>query len=279
MLENNSSVSRRNACAQVVVEVREQQQIRHHALTPDCAAAATGPAKFATSASARGSAIIRRTCASSTPGSRSCPAIARSSNSSSGMLVHRKNDSRDASSSVADPVCGADAAGLRRRLPRGTGTPGSRACARDPRGCRRRSRRPRSARWRKRRAAPQGRRRPRAAGTRASRASRKSRSRTGLLGSRRGLAHEHPLANRRVAHAFHLERPRDVRGLEPRQAGRIVCFLGVAQRRLPGVLLECRALDPGEADLVRAGAIGMRGDVIRSSTTTRDARLSAALSL
>ena len=57
------------------------------------------PVNAVISASARGSAIIRRTCASSTPGARSRPAIARFSSSSSGMLLQRKNDSRLASSS------------------------------------------------------------------------------------------------------------------------------------------------------------------------------------
>ncbi len=55
------------------------------------------PVKLSTRASARSSAIIRRTCAAKTSGSRKLPCSARSSSSSSGML-QRKNDSRDASS-------------------------------------------------------------------------------------------------------------------------------------------------------------------------------------
>ena len=56
------------------------------------------PAKFATRAWAFGSASIRRTCCSSTSGSCSVPASAASSRASSGMLLHRKNERRDASS-------------------------------------------------------------------------------------------------------------------------------------------------------------------------------------
>ena len=41
---------------------------------------------------------MRRTCCSSTAGSLSLPLMARSSSASSGMLLHRKNDSREASS-------------------------------------------------------------------------------------------------------------------------------------------------------------------------------------
>ena len=47
----------------------------------------------------RGSASMRRTCAlEHRPDCRACPAPAASSSSSSGMLLHRKNDSREASS-------------------------------------------------------------------------------------------------------------------------------------------------------------------------------------
>ena len=50
---------------------------------------------------------MRRTCRSSTAGCRSWPLRRpRSSSSSSGMLLHRKNDSRDASSrSLTDTAC------------------------------------------------------------------------------------------------------------------------------------------------------------------------------
>ena len=41
---------------------------------------------------------MRRTCCSSTAGVFSRPALASASSSSSGMLLHRKNDSREASS-------------------------------------------------------------------------------------------------------------------------------------------------------------------------------------
>ena len=54
--------------------------------------------KLSTSARDRGSLSIRLTCASSTVRSRNRPFSARPSNSSSGMLLHRKNDSRDARS-------------------------------------------------------------------------------------------------------------------------------------------------------------------------------------
>ena len=56
------------------------------------------PAKFETRVSARGSSSIRRTWRSSTTGSLSLPRSARSSSSASGMVLHRKNDRRDASS-------------------------------------------------------------------------------------------------------------------------------------------------------------------------------------
>ena len=69
------------------------------------------PVKFDTSASARGSASMRRTCASSTPGRRRRPAVAAFSSCSSGMLLHRKKDSRDASSTS---LTGCAVAGARR---------------------------------------------------------------------------------------------------------------------------------------------------------------------
>ncbi len=56
------------------------------------------PVKFSTSASARSSSSMRCACAASTLGSRSRPAAARSSSFSSGMLLHRKKDRREASS-------------------------------------------------------------------------------------------------------------------------------------------------------------------------------------
>ena len=64
-----------------------------------CAAAATGRRSCRPARSARGSASIRRTCCSSTAGvAAACPGSATVSSSSSGMLLQRKNDSRDASS-------------------------------------------------------------------------------------------------------------------------------------------------------------------------------------
>ena len=65
---------------------------------PDCAGAATGSAKFVVSASR---ARIREHpphLRSSTAGSLQSPALGRVSSSSSGMLLQRKNDSREASS-------------------------------------------------------------------------------------------------------------------------------------------------------------------------------------
>ena len=56
------------------------------------------PAKLLISASDLGSASIRRTCRSSSFGSRSRFLTAASSSSSSGMLLQRRNDSRDARS-------------------------------------------------------------------------------------------------------------------------------------------------------------------------------------
>ncbi len=56
------------------------------------------PVKFCTSACERGSAIMRSTCCLSTFGSCSLLAEASVINSLSGMLLHRKNDRRDASS-------------------------------------------------------------------------------------------------------------------------------------------------------------------------------------
>ena len=84
-------------------------------------------AKLVVSVFERGSASMRRTCCSSTLGSLSLPCSATVSSSSSGMLLHRKNDRRDASSRAAQPV---DAAGLGARpaaVPRDTGTSSSRA--------------------------------------------------------------------------------------------------------------------------------------------------------
>ena len=98
------------------------------------------------SASDFGSASIRRTCCSSTAGSLSLPCAARSISSSSGMLLHRKNDSREASAEIADAI--ALAGGQRRQAPlrRDRRIPDPRACAAAPLRCRRRSCRRRSGR-------------------------------------------------------------------------------------------------------------------------------------
>ncbi len=55
-------------------------------------------AKLSTSERERGSRSMRVTWRDSSAGARSCPCAARSSSVSSGMLFHRKNDRRDASS-------------------------------------------------------------------------------------------------------------------------------------------------------------------------------------
>ena len=52
----------------------------------------------------RGSSNIRRTCLARIAGSLSFPRIATSRSSSSGMLLHRKNDNRDASVQIAEAI-------------------------------------------------------------------------------------------------------------------------------------------------------------------------------
>ena len=72
---------------------------RHPAPRPaDCAGAATARRSCSRARLERGSPSIRRTCRSRTAGSSSCRRSATANSSSSGMLLHRKNDSRDASS-------------------------------------------------------------------------------------------------------------------------------------------------------------------------------------
>ena len=56
------------------------------------------PAKSSTSACERGSASMRCTCSRRTSGSCNVPCTATSTSSSSGMLLHRKNERREASS-------------------------------------------------------------------------------------------------------------------------------------------------------------------------------------
>ena len=83
--------------AQIVVEVREHVHDRLFRL--HAAHVQPLPREVARPAPRdRGSAIIRRTCCSSTAGSLSLPCVATVSSSSSGMLLHRKNDNREASS-------------------------------------------------------------------------------------------------------------------------------------------------------------------------------------
>ena len=55
-------------------------------------------AQFSTRLNPFGSAIMRRTCASSTAGCRSVPALATRISSASGMLAQRKYERREASS-------------------------------------------------------------------------------------------------------------------------------------------------------------------------------------
>ena len=71
MLSKNSSVSRRNACAQVVVEVREHVRVRLHAAQVAQLQPLAG--EVLDERLGRESASIRRTCCSSTAGSFSLP--------------------------------------------------------------------------------------------------------------------------------------------------------------------------------------------------------------
>ena len=84
--------------AQRVVEVGKDALHRHRRRR-GCAGTATGRRSCSTNASARGSASIRRTCCVEHRRRAQLTASPRaSSSSSSGMLLQRKNDSRDASS-------------------------------------------------------------------------------------------------------------------------------------------------------------------------------------
>ena len=96
MLPKNSSDLALVGRPQVVVEIRKQI---HHRLAGLAATRTPShwPVKLVISASDFGSASMRRTCFSSTAGSLSLPCAARSISSSSGTLLHRKNDSREAS--------------------------------------------------------------------------------------------------------------------------------------------------------------------------------------
>ena len=81
---------------QVVVEVRievDQRIVRSRSARTF----SHWPVKLVTNDSDFGSASIRRTCCSSTAGSFSRPCAATVISSSSGMLLQRKNDSREAS--------------------------------------------------------------------------------------------------------------------------------------------------------------------------------------
>ena len=99
MLSKKSSVSRRSACRSAVVEVREIARNRGRS-GRQIAQLEPLPGEVARrSASERASASIRRTCRSSTPASLELAATRPDrAASSSGMLLHRKNDSREASS-------------------------------------------------------------------------------------------------------------------------------------------------------------------------------------
>ena len=97
MLSKNSSVSRRNACRRLssksgntLCDGPGQRQVaQEQPLAGEVLDERVGRG---------GSASIRRTWRASIAGALSWPFAATSSSSSSGMLLHRKNDSRDASS-------------------------------------------------------------------------------------------------------------------------------------------------------------------------------------
>ena len=130
MLPKSISVSRRNDCRRLSSNVpRLRLHVGELAQVEPLARRSCR-----TSASAFGSASMRDTCCSSTAGSTAGPATARSSSWSSGMLLHRKNESREASARSLIGV-GAALGGDGRALPRcGTRTWAPRGCARAPAG-------------------------------------------------------------------------------------------------------------------------------------------------
>jgi len=81
---------------QLLIELREHRFVGRDGRKP--AELQPLPAKLSTSALLLGSAIIRRTCASSVSGLCSSSRCARANNSSSGILLHRKYDIREANS-------------------------------------------------------------------------------------------------------------------------------------------------------------------------------------
>ena len=215
-------------------------------------------AKLSTSACERGSRSIRRTCRSSTAGlPTACRLTARSSSSSSGMLLHRKNDSRDARSRSLDAdtaVPGSERSRARAR--RGTGSSAPTGCGAARAGCPRRSRRRRGPPCRKSSSVLHLGVRDRAA-IGAARERGQNRRRARLLGSRacrRWPADEDLPAARRVRpRATALVRPAD----EHRVDGRIaeVQLVGrageAALRRLQHAFGLPVLADERHADLAR----------------------------
>ncbi len=96
MLAKNISVSRRSDCRRLSSKSGNSSEFGSTLLT--LRSCSHWPAKLLTSACDFGSASMRRTCCSSTAGDFSLPWLATFSSSSSGMLLQRKNDKRDASS-------------------------------------------------------------------------------------------------------------------------------------------------------------------------------------
>ena len=95
MLSKNSSVSRWKAFRRL--SSKSGNRFTTGSLVFSDRTFSHWPVKLVISASDFGSASMRRTCFSSTAGSLSLPCAARSISSSSGMLLHRKKDSREAS--------------------------------------------------------------------------------------------------------------------------------------------------------------------------------------
>ncbi len=96
MLAKNSSTSCLNASRSVLSKSGNRFTTGSLAAMPRMFS--HWPVKFCTSACERGSAIMRPTCCRNVFGSCSLLAAASRISSMSGMLLQRKNDSRDASS-------------------------------------------------------------------------------------------------------------------------------------------------------------------------------------
>ena len=96
MLSKNSSVSLRMDCAQVVVEIREQVQVRVDDLQVPQMQPLAGEIvnqRLATRVGQHAPHLLFQD-----GGSCSLPWLASAISGSSGMLLHRKNDRREASS-------------------------------------------------------------------------------------------------------------------------------------------------------------------------------------